>query len=293
MSKNNLMDLSLYNSSMNKFIVTNEDEGRTLLKYLQRMFINLPLSRIERALREKDIKVNDERVKDKNVILTEGDEVVIYGIDIEIKEAPKSATRITFGVVYEDANILVVNKPNGLSMHSDNGSSLDSQVFKYLDFKKVDSFMPASIGRIDKVTSGLVIYGKNYQAVRQLNDAQNEFVKEYQFKSDFNETKIVTLKLSHDEGNMKEIVDQVNGKDATTKFFCNDKRKIAQLVTGRKHQIRVTLEHLGAPILGDTKYGGKRATRVFLHSWKVVLSGLEGSLAYLNGKEFTSDPGWI
>lgn len=251
---------------MNKFIVTTEDEGRTLLKYLQRMFDNLPISRIERALREKDIKVNGERVKDKNMLLSEGDEVIIYGVDVVIKEAPKAATKITFGVVYEDANILVVNKPNGLSMHSDNGSSLDSQVLRYLDFKKVDSFVPASIGRIDKITSGLVIYGKNYQAVRQLNDAQHEFIKEYQFKSDFNETKAVTVKIAHDEGNMKEIIDPVNGKDATTKFFCNEKRKIAQLVTGRKHQIRVTLAHLGAPILGDSKYGGKRATRVFLHS---------------------------
>lgn len=251
---------------MNKFTVTREDDGRTLLKYLQRMFDFLPIARIERALREKDIKVNDERVKDKNLILNEGDEVIIYGIDVQIKEAPKTATKITFGVIYEDDNILIVNKPNGLSMHSDNGSSLDSQVFKYLDFKKVDSFMPASIGRIDKITSGLVVYGKNYQAVRALNDAQNEFIKEYQFKSDFNETKIVTLKIGHNEQDMKEMVDPVNGKDATTKFFCNEKRKIAQLVTGRKHQIRVTLAHLGYPILGDSKYGGKRATRVFLHS---------------------------
>lgn len=278
---------------MNKFIVTSEDAGRTLLKYLQRMFENLPLSRIERALREKDIKVNGERVKDKSMILTEGDEVVIYGVDVVIKEAPKAATKITFGIIYEDANILVVNKPNGLSMHSDNGTSLDAQVLKYLDFKKVDSFVPASIGRIDKVTSGLVIYGKSYNAVRMMNDAQETWIKEYQFKSDFNETRTVSLKIAHDEGNMKEVVDPVEGKEAITKFFCNDKRKIAQLVTGRKHQIRVTLSYLGAPILGDTKYKGKRASRVFLHSSRLVLNSLEGSLGYLNGKEFTSEPGWM
>lgn len=275
---------------MIKHTITKDDAGRTLLKFIQRVYKHLPLSRIERALREKDIKVNNVHVRDKTYLLKENDELVMYNLDLQKRETPFLATKMTFNVIFEDKNILVVEKPQGLTMHGDK-NSLDAQVLRYLNFEKNSSFVPASIGRLDKITSGLVIYGKTYDAVRILNNAQNGFRKVYQFKSDIEKSQLCTLNLMHDENSQKEIVVARGGKEAITKFTINDKVKLAELVTGRKHQIRVSLSHLGFPIYGDVKYGGKRASRVFLHSYKLSLDELVDDLAYLNGKEFVSDPG--
>lgn len=277
---------------MIKHTITKDDAGRTLLKFIQRVYKHLPLSRIERALREKDIKVNNVHVRDKTYLLKENDELVMYNLDLQKRETPFLATKMTFNVIFEDKNILVVEKPQGLTMHGDK-NSLDAQVLRYLNFEKNSSFVPASIGRLDKITSGLVIYGKTYDAVRILNNAQNGFRKVYQFKSDIEKSQLCTLNLMHDENSQKEIVVARGGKEAITKFTINDKVKLAELVTGRKHQIRVSLSHLGFPIYGDVKYGGKRASRVFLHSYKLSLDELVDDLAYLNGKEFVSDPGWM
>lgn len=275
---------------MIKHTITKDDAGRTLLKFIQRVYKHLPLSRIERALREKDIKVNNVHVRDKTYLLKENDELVMYNLDLQKRETPFLATKMTFNVIFEDKNILVVEKPQGLTMHGDK-NSLDAQVLRYLNFEKNSSFVPASIGRLDKITSGLVIYGKTYDAVRILNNAQNGFRKVYQFKSDIEKSQLCTLNLMHDENSQKEIVVARGGKEAITKFTINDKVKLAELVTGRKHQIRVSLSYLGFPIYGDVKYGGKRASRVFLHSYKLSLDELVDDLAYLNGKEFVSDPG--
>lgn len=277
---------------MIKHTITKDDAGRTLLKFIQRVYKNLPLSRIERALREKDIKVNNLHVRDKSYILKENDELVMYNLDLEKRSSPFMASKMTFNILFEDKNILVIEKPHGLTMHGEN-NSLDAQVLRYLNFEKNSSFIPASIGRLDKITSGLVIYGKTYDAVRILNEAQNSFRKVYQFKSDIEKSQLCTLNLMHDENTQKEIVVTRGGKEAITKFTINDKVKLAELVTGRKHQIRVSLSFLGFPIYGDVKYGGKRASRVFLHSYKISLDDLTDDLAYLNGKEFVSDPGWL
>ena len=274
---------------MNTFKATKNDEGRTLLKFLNSLLIDVPKSKIERMFRNKDIKVNGKRTRDKKYIISEGDEIIVFGV----RFSPKTFDKVkpTFEVIYEDENILVINKPETIVMHDDK-NSLDTQVLTYLNFVKVDSFTPSHIGRLDKVTSGVVLYGKNYETVRMLKENSSFFIKTYRAQSDLKDDTTLRAYIYHDENLQKEVVtDNQSGKVVKTSFLVLGRGEIeATLHTGRKHQIRASLEFLKAPIKGDKKYGGSKAERVYLHSYRLVLNGLSGNLEYLNNKEFISHP---
>ena len=147
------------------------------------------------------------------------------------------------------------------------------------------------MSRLDKATSGLIVYAKNYSTLRQLKEKNNDFEKTYIFKSDFKGEKTTTFKICHDEENQREICGDY-GKDTKTHFWFEDGKQYAQIFTGRKHQIRASLSKLGFPIYGDRKYGGKPANRVYLHSYKIKFKNLSGDLKYLDNSEFYSRATW-
>lgn len=275
---------------MNKYKATKNDEGRTILKFIQKLFGDVPKSRIERIFRQKDIKINGQRIKDKKYVIKENDEIVIYGLFTSTEAKRDVKANITFKAIYEDDNILVVDKKAGIPVHDDK-DSLDNQVLTYLKFKQVDSFVPSHVGRLDKQTSGIMIYGKTYDAVKQLNEANKKLKKIYEFKSNLDRDITTEYKISHDENYQREKAGDV-GKPTKTKFWIEGNKKYAELITGRKHQIRASLSKLNKPIYGDVKYGGKKADRVYLHSVYLKLNGLKGDLEYLNGQEFWSKPEW-
>lgn len=273
---------------MNNFKATKNDEGRTILKFLEQILNEVPKSRIERLFRNKDIKLNGKRITDKKYIIQEEDEITIYGIHFALKTFKK--TKVKFKIVFEDKNVLIVDKPIGIEVHGSH-DSLDMQVISYLKFEQTDSFVPSHIGRIDKVTSGIVVYGKNYETVRQMNDNIENFSKIYRAISNLSESQVLNEKIHHNELDQKEYISELYGKDSSTKFTVLENGEIeAQIITGRKHQIRAALEYLKAPIKGDVKYGGSAAGRVYLHSYKIVFSGLTGELEYLNDKDFVTGP---
>ncbi|WLP85752.1 pseudouridine synthase [Mycoplasma seminis] len=281
---------------------TKNDENRTLFKVITKYCSSLPLSRIEKLFRKKDIKVNGERKVEKSYLVQENDLIVIYGIledtaTFEPTQVAKSAG--TIKILYEDENILIVEKPIGLDVHGEE-NCLDNQVLAYLNFKMVDSFKPSHIGRLDKDTSGIMLYAKNYATLSTLNAQTECMIKKYTFFSNINldnysskhpmMVKIFTVK---DEKNkrMKASPKQLPGsKEAITLFYMENGRKIAQLVTGRKHQIRLTLKYLGYPIEGDKKYHGASAKRLMLHSFSLKFQDLKGELKYLNNLEIISLP---
>ncbi|MBN3535055.1 RluA family pseudouridine synthase [Mycoplasma procyoni] len=281
---------------MKTLIATLNDEGRTIYKYLLKMFPDLPLSKIEKLFRKKDIKINNQRTNDKKYCLKKGDVIVIYGIvdeAIKSKETVHKATEINFKVIYEDENVLVVDKKQNVAVHSEE-NSLDDQVLKYLKFKQKDSFVPSHIGRLDKSTSGLMVYAKNYSSLVEMKEKQSNFKKIYVFKSDIvleKQQKVSFFLDKNEEKHKMKVVDKP-GLLAETIFFAENGKKYAQLITGRKHQIRVSLSKLGYPILGDKKYGGRKSHRVFLHSHRLQFKGLSGNLEYLNNQEFISYPDW-
>lgn len=270
-----------------KIIATRNDQGRTLLKFLLKIFDNVPVSRIYKLLRQKDIKINGKRVSDSKIIMKLDDEVIVYGLIRLYKEEEENKSQIRFNINFEDQNVLVVEKPIGVAIHGDD-NCLDKQVLRYLNFKKTDSFTPSHAYRIDKVTSGIVIYGKNYLALRMLKERTKYFQKIYTFKCDLNQSQIVNKKLRHDEVRHKMVLSK-DGKKATTEFIIvNNRKKIAILKTGIKHQIRATLSIMGYPIYGDIKYGGKKADRVYLHASEITLHRMTKPLLYLNNKVFKS-----
>lgn len=275
---------------MNKYKATKNDAGRTILKFIQKLFNDVPKSRIERIFRQKDIKINGKRIKDKKHLIKEDDEILIYGLFTSVQPKQNIKANITFKIIFEDENILIVDKKIGVPVH-DAKDSLDNQVLTYLKFKQIDSFVPSHIGRLDKQTSGIMIYGKTYEAVKQLNEANKKLKKIYEFKSDLNKNIITEFKITHDEKYHREKAGDI-GKKTKTKFWIEGNKKYAELATGRKHQIRATLSKLNKPIYGDTKYGGKKADRIYLHSVYLKLDGLKEKLEYLNGQEFWSRPEW-
>ncbi|MDC8911562.1 RluA family pseudouridine synthase [Metamycoplasma hyosynoviae] len=278
---------------MNKtFKAKNNDINRSLFKYLVRMLDNVPISRIEKLFREKDIKINGKRTNDKQYKLQLDDEIIVYGLSDIQKELQHNSSQINFSVIYEDKNLLIVDKHYDIAMHSEE-NCLNDQVLKYLNYKKTSSFIPSSIGRIDKKTSGLVVYAKNYKTLVEFEEKQNHFEKIYQFVSDFQEPyKEVTVRLKKDIKNEKMVVDENFGIKAKTIFKIEGNRKYAQILTGKKHQIRATLEYLKAPILGDLKYGGKRARRMFLHSYSITFKNLGEDFEEYNNQTFICHPHW-
>lgn len=273
---------------------TKNDAQRTLFKFLVKTLDNVPISKIEKIFRKNDVKVNGNRKIDKKYLVQENDEIIIYGIEQESKKIDFSNKQIiiNFHKIYEDNNILIVNKKANVSIHSEE-NCLDEQVLHYLKAKKEDSFLPSHISRIDKATSGIVVYAKNYATLRQMVEKQKHFEKIYILKSDFPfENKIVEFYLKKDEKKQKMIVDANSGELSKTQFFTENYKKYARIFTGKKHQIRVSLSKLGFPIYGDKKYGGKKAERLFLHSYRIKFLNLDGELKYLNDKEFISYPKW-
>lgn len=278
--------------TINKFRATINDEGRTIFKYLIKQLNNIPISRIEKLFRKKDIKVNDKRIKDKNYKLLLNDEIIIYGLD-DISKQEYVKTSISFKKIFEDNNILVVEKPINIAIHGEE-NCLDNQVLSYLKYSKVDSFKPSHVGRLDKSTSGLMIYAKTYKALVELNNKTKYFEKYYELKSDFPwEKKHVIYYATYNKKNKNTILD-INppGQKMETIFFKDGNRRYAQIITGKKHQIRLTLQKLNFPIKGDRRYGGTYGTRVFLHSSKIVFHKLEKDLEYLNGTSFISKIKW-
>lgn len=275
-----------------------DQQGRSLLKFVSKILTNQSYNQIEKLFRLKKIKVNG-KVGKKTQLVNEKDKICFFIAQEQLTTKQKTITKNTkpnFKLIYEDENILVVSKKHNTVMHSHN-LSLDSMVATYLKVDNNSLFLPTHIGRLDKLTSGIVLYAKNYQSAQELYKKQHFFVKQYTFKSDINleNQKEINIWIAKNDAKQKmEVVKQNSEKStlATTLLFNENKNKIAQLKTGKKHQIRLTLAHLGFPIYGDSKYGGKPATRLFLHSFFLKLINLENKLSYLNNKEFIDKPTW-
>ena len=166
---------------MKKLVIDQYDDHQRIDKYLKKVLVQAPSSLIYKMLRKKDVKVNGKRVKE-NYILHSGDEVELFLYEDKFKEYTKPLTiyelPITFKVVYEDTHILIVDKPAGLLVHEDINESvntLSNQVLTYLyhkgeyDPEKNISFTPGPVHRLDRNTSGLVIFGKDMRALQDLN----------------------------------------------------------------------------------------------------------------------------
>lgn len=277
---------------MKTIIASKNDENRTLFKFINKYFINIPKSHIYKLLRNKDIKVNNVRTNDPRYVVKENDVVIIYVKD-DLNFKTFSMFKLKLEVIFEDDNILIINKPKNLSVHGDD-NSLDNAVKTYLYYKPTDSFAPSHVGRLDKETTGLILYAKNYKTLTELNKIQHNINKIYTFLSAKNYAKKeYEMGVEKAEHLQKMIASEGENNIKTKTILWTEKNNnFAQILTGKKHQIRVLLSHLKDPILGDRKYGGKTRSRLYLHCYKLEFDNIQGFLSYLNKKTIICNPEW-
>ena len=309
---------------MREIKVAKNDAGQRLDKFLTKA-LDLPVGLLYKSIRTKKIKVNRKRAEN-NTLLCEGDLIQCFLAEEffakldSVSEVSLSFDKIQpkLDVVYEDENIMLLNKRPGVSVHEDEDSKVNTliahvQAYLYqkgeYDPKDEQSFAPSLCNRIDRNTGGIVIAAKNAEALRVMN----EKIKEREIDKFYlaavhgipkKREDTLTGYLIKDEKLNKVRVYDTNppkgAKNIITKYKViatkgSDALVEVELLTGRTHQIRAHMAHIGHPLVGDGKYGVNKNDRAggykyqALYSYKLRFSfkGEKTVLDYLNGKEFS------
>ena len=304
---------------MKEFIIEKNDADTRLDKFVSKAVPSLPSNLIQKYIRLKRIKVNSSRAK-PDARLALGDVVSMYLNDefFESSRSKKAVPKLNASfpnIIYEDENILLADKPAGISVHDDDfgGETLIAQILSYLSSKgewnpeEENSFIPALCNRIDRNTSGIVIAAKNAEALRIMNDKiKNRELSKYYLC-------VVSGRLTPASGTLKGYIFKdakqnrvyvrqnpcPGAKTAITKYKTlktNDRLSLVEceLITGRTHQIRAQMANAGHPLIGDGKYGKNADNKAFgmkhqaLCSYKLVFDFKtpSGCLEYLNHQTF-------
>lgn len=312
---------------MKQLTVNKNAAGQRLDRFLLKTFPALSQGLLCKTLRKKDIKVNGTRVC-ADYRICENDVVTVY-IKDELLEEKKAGeddfltADSSLDIIYEDENILLVDKPVGMVVHEDNDNSRDTlinRIKSYL-YQKGEyrpdeefSFAPSLCNRIDRNTGGIVIAAKNAESLRILNQKvrdreltklylcavhgvpePREAVKTaYLFKNERENRVVISEKKTPQNRTIvtKYRVLEVNGGNSLLEV---------DLITGRTHQIRAHMAYLGHFLLGDGKYGSNKINRRLgypyqaLYSYKLIFKFTTdgGILNYLNGREFTAENIWF
>ncbi|MCI8594486.1 MAG: RluA family pseudouridine synthase [Oscillospiraceae bacterium] len=306
---------------MKEFTIGGNDAGQRLDRWLAKTLPLLPAPLAQKYIRLKRVKVNGKGSA-RDVRLKQGDLLQLY-INDEFFETPtRENTFLTvfkpqLTIVYEDENILLLDKPSGMVVHPDKEervNTLLTHLQAYLYQKKEwspykeRSFAPALCNRIDRNTGGIVIAAKNAAALREMNQKIKERTLSKRYLA------IVHGAPSPAAGELRGYLSKDEAKNQVSiSKQAGEKSKLAvtryctlavqnglalvecELVTGRTHQIRALFAHAGHPLLGDRKYGrpsdrqkyGAEHQALYAYKLSFPLEGTDGVLAGLAGKTFT------
>lgn len=311
---------------MKNITVGANDAGQRLDKFLTKAYPNLPQSMMYKSIRKKDIKCNGKRCE-ISTRLQEGDVLSMYLKDeffqIQPKEYDFLKAPLKLNILYEDENIMILDKKPGLIVHPDENYHFDSLIARIQHYlfsrgeynpDAENSFAPALINRIDRNTGGIVMAAKNAETLRIMNQK----VKDREMEKLYlcvvcgkMEQKCATLRafLTKNESKNRVYISDKPSKDAKnilTRYRVLAERSAfslleVELMTGRTHQIRAHLASIGHPLAGDGKYGRNSVNKEIgfpyqaLYSYKLKLHFTTdaGMLEYLNGKEFEAKDIWF
>ena len=314
---------------MQKLEVASNEAGQRLDKLLNKYLSQAGKGFLYKMMRKKNITLNgkkcdgSERVEEGDVIsLFLADETIEkFSSPLPTEKAPASGTlnkkKTELSIVYEDKNILIVNKPSGMLSQKakERDVSLNEHILNYLidsghlPVSQLRTFRPSICNRLDRNTSGLVVAGTSLQGLQIMNGVLKDrsIHKYYQciVKGKIDKPQMIAGFLKKDEAKNTvqiyplEVEDSVPIMTEYVPVKSSDTATLLRvtLITGRSHQIRAHLASIGHPIFGDFKYGDKavnewiqkkyKVRSQLLHSWKLVMpQKLPQPLEYLEGKEF-------
>lgn len=304
---------------MKETFITIENANQRLDKFIRKWLADAPLSFIYKRFRKKDIKVNGKWSKPEYII-RQGDRITVYlnehqyaDFSIQRKIEPKP---FPFPIVFEDDHVLIVHKPKGVLVQGEGKfieTTLTTHVQSYLAFKgeydgSQPGVIPSPAHRLDRQTSGLIVYGKSVEALQALQRLfkDHKLTKTYRVLVHGRVEKAgkITLKLIKNEEKKMVYVarGEEEGMTATTLYevedhFENYTLLNVQIITGRTHQIRVHMKAIHHPVVGDEKYGDfEKNTLVkkefnydsmFLFAREITFPKVSGVLANVSEKKFT------
>lgn len=272
--------------------ISEEDAGQRIDNFLVRICKGVPKSHIYRVLRSGEVRVNKGRI-DQTYRLVEGDMVRVPPMRVAEKASQAAVPAAEFSVLFEDAHLLVIDKPAGVAVHG--GSGVSFGVIEQLRASRPDAKFLELVHRLDRDTSGVLLLAKKRSALTALHEQMREGQTDKRYltlvKGDWQNTrqhvKLPLHKYTTSDGERRVRV-QEDGQPSHTVFsllkrFGEFALLEAELKTGRTHQIRVHLSSTGFPIVGDDKYGdftlnkslhkvsGERIAfkRMFLHAWRI------------------------
>ena len=264
--------------------VSDEETGERIDSFLSGK-TEFTRTRIQQLIKDKNITVNGKPTKSSYKI-EENDEIAIEVPEVETTEIKPENIKID--IVYEDSDIAVINKQAGLVVHPAHGhfsgTLVNALLYHIKDLSGINGeIRPGIVHRLDKDTSGLIVIAKNDKVHAVLTEMFQEkkirktYLAILKGKLNKSEGKIVTQigRDKNDRKKMTVIDDAAKGKNAITNYRVISQNNLFTLVkvnieTGRTHQIRVHMRHLGYPILGDSVYGRKdNEKRQMLHAYKL------------------------
>jgi 23S rRNA pseudouridine955/2504/2580 synthase len=267
--------------------VTEDEAGQRIDNYLVARLKGVPKSHIYRILRSGEVRINSKRVAASQKVAA-GDRVRIPPVRVAERGEPEPAPHFKLPVLFEDEHILAIDKPAGLAVHG--GSGVAHGVIESLRSMRPQAKFLELVHRLDRETSGVLLVAKKRSALTALHEMMRTRAidKRYlvgvqgRFRNERQRVRLALSKRVTPEGEKRVSVSEA-GQESETVFHLiarNAEFSLleAELLTGRTHQIRVHLAHLGHPVLGDDKYGDfelnrrlrkEGLKRMFLHAAKL------------------------